>query len=286
MDNRQVGFQRARFGAPLLAYAARRMGSWAANRAGQAAWNAVQRIARGRPVPGDRDHNLYGDQPSASRRMPKRRRGMVPYQRSSSSGSLSRSTLAHMKCVETKFIDKLTAVAACPSTGRIDPCIGDIPVANGQSARDGGVVWIKKLSILANFYPASTAATHYTVKWMVVLDTQANGTAPTWAGLCTTTTPFAFRDLDNVARFKVLKGGIFQLGHTGGSYDGTLGAYVGGGRLLRVNLDFSKNPIKVLYNGDDGDSAEITNNNIWLLTVSDSASSVSQATYCRLRYTD
>lgn len=110
---------------------------------------------------------------------------------------------------EMKYLD--TALTwSCDTTGEVTaPCLNIIPQGVGENQRVGRKVVVRSIGIKGLVVPLNTSVDPSLIKIQVILDTQANGTAPTFGGsadsIWESNSIHSWRNPDNAARFKVIK---------------------------------------------------------------------------------
>lgn len=108
---------------------------------------------------------------------------------------------------ELKFLDTILGTTTVSNTGTIPTNLVVIPQDATESGRIGRRVTVKSINIRGQFDLASTgtvANTSDAVRFLVVLDKQANGAAYAVLDVLATAGYNAHRDLENEGRFRVL----------------------------------------------------------------------------------
>jgi len=121
---------------------------------------------------------------------------------------------------ELKFLDTATsftvdATGEVPTTGQLNL----IPQGIGESERVGRKVTIKKVQLRWTVTANSNNFVGSVLRLMLVQDTQCNGQAATYSGVggvLESDTVTAFRNLENVERFRVLKDWFLPMVPTAG----------------------------------------------------------------------
>ena len=159
-----------------------------------------------------------------------------------------------------------------------------IPQGDEESERVGRKITVKSINGLLNI-TGNPAVGNDFLRLSLVQDTQANGGAATYSGVGgvyeTDVVP-AMRNLDNSARFKVLKNWLIPVTAT----SGIVGAFGTISKHLKINLKCNI-PISYDSSATTGAIGTIRANNLFLLAraqVSDDASSC--AGVIRIRYSD
>ena len=186
---------------------------------------------------------------------------------------------------EWKFKDINIAVDI--NTTEVATLLTGLAPGNGASDRIGTKVDWRSLEIrLRSEATATTGITQF-CRWMIVLDRQANGVAPTLAQILLAASTTAPRNLANRKRFKIITDKAY---HIGGVLNGAgTGASVPNCRYFKKYLKFRR-PITTEYNtGVAGTIADIATNSIYLMALGTSGvgdTDASLAGYIRMRYTD
>ncbi len=197
---------------------------------------------------------------------------------------------------ELKFHDiDWTEAAADMTAGLISNTSSLVLIGQGitESTRIGRKCVIKSIGWRARlqFIAVSGAGTQapQTTRFMLVHDTQCNGTAPlvgTAAGVLETADFQSFNNLANKGRFKTLLDRTYTSNSVAGAGNGTANDFPA------VNRDFSffkKCNIPIEYSGVANPSVitEVRTNNIFgIMITSDSAASVVLASKFRFRFSD
>ncbi len=172
---------------------------------------------------------------------------------------------------ELKFRDLNTVLAPVPTGGSIaNVSLLLIAAGSGESQRIGRKIVVKKVSIKLEWIFLATAtsgAAHALGRFILYVDKQANGAAATVADILDTPAlgVLAFRDLENVNRFKILADRSYNVTPNCGAGDGTTNIYTGGytNDEIHVNLN-----LPVEYSDPVGVLTEIKSNNIGILLIS------------------
>lgn len=184
---------------------------------------------------------------------------------------------------ELKFFDTSKVSTTVSATGTIlNNCLNIVPEGNGQSARNGRKILIKKISIRGSFELADDETTDR-VRLVIYQDKQANGAAATIANIFSGTDINSFNEIANKGRFRILKEITADL-NPATYWDGTdphVGGYkVGYKANLRCNI-----PIEFDDSVTTGALTSVTSNNLGVAAFSQVSSA--NATYTvRIRYLD
>lgn len=176
------------------------------------------------------------------------------------------------QAVETKFFDT-TLSAVIDLTGEaIQPSLNLIPQSVTQSGRIGRKCTIVNIDYQGNVYWATMSAANYLgamVKIAIVLDKQCNGAAPVWNDVYVNSDTYAFRNMSNIERFKVLKTFYVQPCYGVNSFDAaTISA-------PPTMIEYHKKvSIPLEFSSTTGAITEIRSNNICVLAMSKSGDDV------------
>ncbi len=187
---------------------------------------------------------------------------------------------------EYKFHDLDINDPTVSATGTIvEDNVVEIVQGTTESNRIGRKLTVKSIDWrLFIQLPATSVpgATSETVRVLLYLDKQCNGTAAVVLDILETADFQSFRNLANTGRFRVLMDRTYDLNSSSGSYDGTNDQF---GEHI-VNDAFHKNcTIPIEYSGVNGLISEIRSNNIGVLMIS--SSGLSQCSgKMRIRYSD
>lgn len=180
---------------------------------------------------------------------------------------------------ELKAIDTTVAGA----NARADTT-GDIALLNGCARGDdinervGRQITIVGLQLKATSLVTAGTGVDQTHRLLIVVDKQANATAPAITDVLDAVSTTAFPKLENRNRFRILYDKSWVL---------SASAEAQSSKMVNVNI---KGPIKVTFNnGDAGTIADITTNSIYALILGTEARGVTAgaiAFRCRVRYID
>ncbi len=150
----------------------------------------------------------------------------------------------------------------------------------GRKCTIKSVNWRGQLSLAAG----STIGSSQSVRLMVVLDKQANGAAPTVAGVLESANYQSFNNLANKGRFRTLMDRTYAMNVQAAGGNGT--ANDSANYLATVEFFKSVN-IPLEFTGADGTIDEITSNNLFVFMITGTAGSlISLDSKIRLRFTD
>jgi len=106
---------------------------------------------------------------------------------------------------ESKFLDVNLNL---PTISNVAPwgfsSLNPIPVGDGPSGRIGRSVTITSIQFMYNLDVHHTETNVVYMRFLVVLDKQANGAAPAYTDVMNASSALAYRNLDNADRFVVL----------------------------------------------------------------------------------
>ncbi len=178
---------------------------------------------------------------------------------------------------EKKFLDTTAVDVAVPAAGFINSTINVIPQGVTESERVGRKCTIKNIGFKFNILlPGTTAQlnTSDTVRIIMYLDQQCNGGVAQVSGsggILETATFQAFRNLENIGRFKVLMDRTYNLASPSGGGVVTTNDFFG---EKSVSGSFYKScniPIEFDASAPTGALATIRSNNVGLLFITRSA---------------
>lgn len=214
-----------------------------------------------------------------------------------SSGVKARSAPYSSSSSELKFLDAgdTTAITATRTVligagaNTLHPVQG-----TGDSERIGRCHMMKNVSgritVLAENQDQTSGALPSVVQVRIalVLDTQANGTSASSTTIQEIYSVSggeveAFRNLDNVYRFKVLWEKTMTINNGGGAYDGTNAVGFGKRAFAKFNRNLN---LKVHSLGTGGGSSDISDNRLLLIAMTEDNNDLSIQWNCRLRYSD
>jgi hypothetical protein len=177
---------------------------------------------------------------------------------------------------ELKFFQTVQGVVTPTAGGTILSSINLLDQGAGASERVGRKCVVKSLHIKGRMKLSATAANTTTadsIRFVIYLDTQTNGTAATPSEIFDATAGSApihgYRNLANTQRFKILYDKTMDIKSTSGAYDGAQPDFGEAIRSFKINkrcyipLEFS-NPTGALVN--------IRSNNIGILMFAREAS--------------
>ncbi len=198
--------------------------------------------------------------------------------------------------------EPLTEAGFHPSQGGAGPSttcetIIDIPQGTGESQRIGRKITIVAIHLRLIFVfdeseqTDMTAGlhTHDTIRVMIYLDKQCNGTTANATDILVTDHYLSFRNITNSSRFRIISDKIF---------DFNTSASAAGGNLDQVSVMAHKNKtlklsyklkIPIEYSGTTGNITEIRSNNIGILlwaANSDGRTIIANDSRARIRFTD
>lgn len=210
-------------------------------------------------------------------------------------GSYGRYTVTR----ERKWLDDGHFVAALSATTpdvNTWDSINHVASGTGPNNRVGEEIWIHSLDIRGQWRMIPAAAASYdnngsTVRMMIVMDTQSNGTTATVADVlahATVPTTLSFRNIDGTQRFVILMDKIMTANTMAGHGNGTTNRYAAVTKFFKIHKTFKK-PIKVKFNGTTGVQSEIQSNSLMMMFISgESPTDINNEVYIqsRIRFTD
>lgn len=208
--------------------------------------------------------------------------GIIKKRKTEMKKSKSRSQYSFSSRVgkELSFVDTNINFTGVSTTSNLSLLNGVVP-GTGASQRIGRKIQMKsyELKLYAN---VDTATTITSVRFMLVLDRQANAAAPVFADVYDQATTTTLRNISNKARFKVLydSGLVSLTGNTAAPNDNSLVTFT----------HYRKCNIPVQYNaGTAGTIADIQTNSLYLMAIGSTVSGTADANlsgWIRVRYSD
>ncbi len=181
---------------------------------------------------------------------------------------------------ELKFRDLNTILNPVPTGGAIaNASLLLIAAGSGESQRIGRKIVVKKVSIklewMENAQSASGLA-HELGRFILYVDKQANGATAGVADILDTPAlgVMAFRDLENVNRFKILADKTYDVSARSSLGNGTTNIYTGGYVYDEIHINLN---LPIEYSDPVGVITEIKSNNLGILLISHGAT-------CACRY--
>lgn len=174
---------------------------------------------------------------------------------------------------ELKFFDQDVDDASIAANGTIftnssaEASLIRIAAGDGESNRDGRKIVITKIKWRYQVDGTELSnTTKDTVRLILYLDTQCNGAAATVTNILETDDFQSFRNLTNSKRFKILMDRTYSFYAQAGAGNGVTDAF----GSQRYDDTFYKDVnIPVEYSSTTGAIAELTQNNLGLLVMSD-----------------
>ncbi len=186
---------------------------------------------------------------------------------------------------ELKFLDTTEASFTPATTGNVSATVVQARLGTGSSQRIGRQIAVRSIHVkLMCVLPTTTAGANASdsMSVWVVLDKQCNGATFTFANLFGSDI-LDHRNLDNVRRFKVLKKVSFNIAGAGFAGDGTTNDV--GNRVKYFEIHLSNVYIPIDFDADAGTIADMTSNNIAVVTVSQ-LGVATMAFITRIRYSE
>lgn len=182
------------------------------------------------------------------------------------------ATLKNLINTEFKAIDT-TVSSSSISTSATAWLLNGATKGDDLNTREGRQFRMKSIQ----YHIACTmnaAASHTSVRLVLVLDKQANAAAPAFSDIFSVASTRGLRDLDGRKRFWIIKDQTIDLSITGQQE-----------RNLKFYRQFD---IKTIFNsGNAGTIADIDTNSLYLFIISDEATNqASVSGFARLRYID
>lgn len=210
------------------------------------------------------------------------------------------SRTAKMLNVEKKFHDVQLSASDIYSGSPYIQLLNGIAQGDTSQTRDGGQCKLINCLIRFNVLGEVDTGTYRipkSIRWMIVLDKQADGTAPTLSELLedpTTSPDCSPMKYANSKRFRVMRAGHILLPPNHVAFNGTSDQTVGkNGRYVEkyINLNKGKNPgLKVRYSGTGANVSDIASNSLyfvsWIQAGLATGQGISLAGQCRFRFVD
>lgn len=168
---------------------------------------------------------------------------------------------------ELKFFDRSIGAIQVPTGGQVRSFLGDpgIPQGTLANGRVGRKIVLRRIALRSSFVILGTSTitnSADTVRIMIVLDTQANGTTLNLGELLVPQTIMGFQSLDNRQRFRILMDRTINIEAT--TSDGTTTndphRYFRFSHACNIPIEYSV--------GTTGDITQITSNNLQLVMFS------------------
>lgn len=183
---------------------------------------------------------------------------------------------------EIKTIDVVAAIQSFTTAGTLT-LLNGVAVGDDYNTRDGRKIKMKSINFKIFGYAGAAVANGDHVRCMIVYDTQANGAAPTVAGILQTTSALAPLNLDNRARFKVL----YDKWQRVEAFNYAAGVISAGSFVPPHFRFYKKLMLDVQYSGTTNAIGSISTGSVYLLTISDQTSSAINYTLnSRIRFTE
>lgn len=185
---------------------------------------------------------------------------------------------------ELKFIDQLFGFVNTGVTGVVIDILPDIQQGTAESARIGRNIVVKRIQVTITYRISVSilaSETSANVRFMIMLDKQANGTIATAGQVLETGNIMSFMNLANRHRFRILKDVFYSSTAESGAYDGVNTVFGFESRIVRFYLPVD---LKIEYSGSVGVIGERRSNNIFMLVIGDTQR-LSYSLNVRFRYT-
>lgn len=196
---------------------------------------------------------------------------------------------SHPGSFEKKYFDTVFAAASIPSAGAFSVSWNLIPQGTTKNTRIGNkctAVNINAHGQLTLLTQAAASVVGDKVRWIILVDKQANGATVGAVGDVIQTMPGAstdinsFRNMDNVDRFVILKDKTYVLNQA--TQSGSLGSNVTT-RELKFN---KKCQIPLEFSSTTGAITEIRSNNILCMLISLGNNLTQFALTVRVKFSD
>lgn len=190
---------------------------------------------------------------------------------------------------ELKFLDSTVDLGNVPQTMSTHNPM-EVPVGSGPSERDGRKIVIKSFHFRGSVYLKETNAYNECfdiIKFALVLDTQCNGAGFGGADLYTNNNLYAFRNLTNSNRFRILKSFYVHLRsvNSESGVDSNQPVLMGRFSPVLKKIAFNvKCNIPIEYSGNEGTLGEVRSNFLTMCTWAAQPSRSSIEGTMRIRY--
>ena len=185
--------------------------------------------------------------------------------------------MSELKFKDNSFITNITTAGVIlPNTNSLV----NIAVGTGPNERIGRQIKVKSINAYLTLQKNSSSYACDTIRLMLVLDTQCNGTAPAITDILQTASVNSFRNMANSKRFVVLKDSEINI--TSATHDGTNFATVHRQLQFFRKVNYS---IEYDQNLNTGALSTIRSNNLFLVALTSYASITVNGTV-RIRYDD
>lgn len=165
---------------------------------------------------------------------------------------------------ELKFIDT-TSDNDIPSTGEIGHQCNLIAQGTGESQRIGIKCKVHSIGMRGFVYNGNTIWDTGIVRAVLIMDTEANGTAATWTDIFRTTDVNSFVNLKNPTRFKIIKQWWFDIQSGNAVYNTTASTTDHPGQ--EFHFDYYRKfdePVPLHFSSTTGAITEIKSNNFFV----------------------
>ncbi len=184
---------------------------------------------------------------------------------------------------EKKFHDVNSSLTV-PTAGSIAlSSLFVIPVGTTGITRIGRRINVTDIFIRISDLLVTTSTLTFTsdvYRFIVYLDTQANGATAAVTDILATAAERSFNNLNNVSRFRILADKRRVFSSTSGEVTGGFGE-----NRKECFIAINNINLPIEYSGDDGAIDKIRSNNVGILVISEKAR-VSTFFRCRIRFTD
>lgn len=184
---------------------------------------------------------------------------------------------------EKKFVDTAYTLALDTAGGL--GLVNGITQGDDFNERVGREVHMKSIQIDASVAPQDSTTFDSTMRFIVFIDKQANGAAPTGTDILASSSPQAFLNLNNKDRFIILFDKRFDMPAQDTATAGS--KYTPPPRVKRIKL-FKKLSTPITFLGTTNGIGSISTNSLYLLTLGDApaADGYEMVVNTRIRFTD
>ncbi len=204
--------------------------------------------------------------------------------------------LAALINTEVKFIDhEVTAAAvALPATTLFIHGLAQNAQGTDEQLRIGNSILPKALNVRLQFSGNTSGGTDQTIRYMIVIDRDQDGTPPTVVQLLQLSTKLdSFLNMDNKKRFRVLVDGRMFVGNASTSTQHPRNKYrshylkFNKPQKMRAHMHVKRKWYHILYSGSDATNASMDNGQIYIMAWSNEVTnSPTLRVTSRLRFID
>lgn len=184
--------------------------------------------------------------------------------------------------IEKKYFDFAYGPTNYTTGGAVIVDLLAIAQGTTELTRVGGKINITNFNLRGRVDAIAAAAVPLAIRHILFWDKQTNGAAPAVTDLLTVANVNSFLNMDNVDRFQVIKDKTIVSNI--GAMNSATGDRYGETKWVKFNIKVPNVPIH--YSSTTGAIAEIKSNNLYLLTIADTAATATLAFRARTKFTD